>query len=1098
MKRILRLFTLMSVVLAFSWTNASAVSLSFSNGVATLDFDGEGPEMIDQWGNITNEFNNSGWGSINNNNLTKLIIKGTVPTDNRDKIFGKIKEKFDQNKRTQTLDMSLMNGMTLDELKNTQLCAAKIILPKGMSLPDEDTYVASQSNGYNPKWASKGYICALDESGSTVTIAGQKFDNRNGESVIANDLGYDPSTQTIDQTQTVYPFSNATSIVLVPGIEGNGNDANYTSTDVSAIEKFNAASAVTTYENGVLTLAEGDDTQETLPGKVQELHASDADKVVFPDGSVWEKSTGKLTATANAEAHAAALGAAGFHVSSTSTVQKLGKYVSIVDGVTIVNIPEGESATAFPTDNIDSSGLSEEERTAVKNATDLKLVGEISNNGWDVLKNKAGTTSTPVQYITGYEERPVQQKDENGDPIFENGQPVYEAVWVQQYDNQGNAVYDEEGNPVYVKKTDAQGNIVYVTETVPTYSTPASYVHNLDLSEAILQDSHCKLTNNFAHVESVKLPTDANYKNIPEGFATSTQLQTIVIPNNVETIGKSAFAGCGRLTTVSWAQDGNLKRFEESAFENCNITGDLVFPPSVEYIGPKAFKNSLNISSVTFPQGSHLWGEGHGIMAEAFWMDGKENALKNVYVLDTQHLINCDVMAFDYDNTDGQTQMNTVKTRLHYPPELYYYYVGEWKARVNGGIIAGHNDLLALRNIIENADPNKSNPTYTEQLHDPETGANVIFEMVHTGEGIPNEALWVNGFQKFVSSGIPVTFDTQWRTYSDVVPIRVPKANDKVADVYIVCGYDSEKGVLLKQMKEDDIIPAQTGIVIHHYVSEQAGNGLLTFRHVTQSTLTSQEAADPRVFDRYCYVVEDQSIFVDQRATYHEDAHENTTGIHTRLYKPTGESLSGEFADGYPNYLEFIDCKGKERVVYNAENNNIVNWPILEMDNYTGQKVTYRNFVFGNGKLIQHAKDEYDAWKADPDNHPNPNKYGDYTGRDWKPNKEGKMDWGFFRCVSGLYKVNSKAFLHFPAFVFTQANGGSHHAIINGEIISGAKSMGLFVFEDNEPQIATGINDSSIQSSSINEVYYTLQGLKVAKPSKSGVYIHNGKKVVIR
>ena len=1066
MKRIL-LLLMMCVVLAFSWTNASAVSLSFSDGVATLDFDGEGPEMFDQGGNINNDFNNSGWNSINNNNLKKLIIKGTIPTENRNKIFEKIKEKFDQNNRTQTLDMSQMNGMTLDELKNTQLCAAKIILPIGMDLPD------NYSN-----WTSQGYICTLSEEGGTVTIAGQKFNNRNGESVIANDLGYNASSQSIDDSQTIYPFSNATKIELVPGVEGNGNDANYTHTDVMAIEKFNAASAVTTYENGVLTLAEGDDTQEALPGKVQELNASDADKVVFPDGSVWEKSTGKLTATANAEAHAAALEAAGFHVSSTSTVQKLGKYVSIVDGVTIVNIPEGESAAAFPTDNIDSSGLSEEERTAVKNATDLKLVGEISNNGWDVLKNKAGTTSTPVQYITGYEERPVQQKDENGDPIFENGQPVYEAVWVQQYDEQGNAVYDNEGNPVYVKKTDAQGNIVYVTETVPTYSTPASYVHNLDLSEAILQDSHCKLTNNFAHVESVKLPTDANYKNIPEGFATSTQLQTIDIPNNVETIGKSAFAGCGRLTTVSWAQDGNLKRFEESAFENCNITGDLVFPPSVEYIGPKAFKNSLNISSVTFPQGSQLYGDGHGIMSEAFWMDGKENALKNVYVLDTQHLINCHVMAFDYDNTDGQTQMNTVKTRLHYPPELYYYYVGEWKSRVNGGKVEGHNDLLALRTAIETGSADIVN------------GEDIVLS--------DEEKQWVNGFQKFVSSGIPVTFDTQWRTYSDVVPIRVPKANDKVADVYIVCGYDSGKGVLLKQMKEDDIIPAQTGIVIRHYVSEQAGNGLLTFRHVTESTLTSQEAADPRVFDRYCYVVEDQSIFVDQRATYHEDAHENTSGIHTRLYKPTGETLSGDFADGYPNYLEFIDCKGKERVVYNAENNNIVNWPILEMDNYTGQKVTYRNFVFGNGKLIQHAKDVYDAWKADPDNHPNPNKYGDYTGRDWKPNKEGNMDWGFFRCVSGLYKVNSKAFLHFPAFVFTQANGGSHDAIINGEIISGAKSMGLFVFEDNEPQIATGINDSSIQSSSINGVYYTLQGLRVAKPSKSGVYIHNGKKVVIR
>lgn len=834
------------------------------------------------------------------------------------------------------------------------------------------------------------------------------------------------------------------------------------------------------------TLSVGSD--DTVSGLMESNNITTGDvNIVKFNGGTYDKATGTLTTTsADYESMKAQLETAGFTVSKID----LGEYVTIENGKTIITIPDGQAATAFPSDNLDSSGLSAAERAAVMKATDLKLVGEINNNGWDALKNKAGSASTPERYITGYTEQPVQQKDEEGNLIFdEQGNPVYEAVWVE-------VGFDDEGNPIYEKKTDDQGNVVYVTEMVPTYAS-ASYVHNLDLSAAKIEDSHCKLTNNFAHVESVKLPTDANYKNIPEGFATSTQLQTIDIPSNVETVGKNAFNGCGKLTNVTWTQDGNLKRFEESAFENCNITGDLVFPPSVEYIGPKAFKNSLNISSVTFPQGSNLWGEGHGIMAEAFWMDGKENALKNVYVLDTQHLINCDVMAFDYDNTDGQTQMNTVKTRLHYPPELYYYYVGEWKARVNGGIIAGHNDLLALRNIIENADPNKSNPTYTEQLHDPETGANVIFEMVHTGEGIPNEALWVNGFQKFVSSGIPVTFDTQWRTYSDVVSIRVPKAVDKVADVYIVCGYDSEKGVLLKQMKEDDIIPAQTGIIIRHYVNQQAGNGLLTFRHVTDATLTDAEKADARHYDRYCYVVEDPSIFVDQRATYHADAHENTTGIHTRLYKPTGETLSGDFADGYPNYLEFIDCKGKERVVYNAENNNIVNWPILEMDNYKGQKVTYRNFVFGNGKLIQHAKDVYDAWKNDPENNPNPNKYGDYTGRDWKPNKEGNMEWGFFRCVSGLYKVNSKAFLHFPAFVFTQANGGSHDAIINGEIIQGAKSMSLFVFDTGE-SVVTSIDTLAELPAKESGSYYTIQGVKVEKPSKSGIYIHNGKKVVIK
>lgn len=830
----------------------------------------------------------------------------------------------------------------------------------------------------------------------------------------------------------------------------------------------------------------GDDTVSGLM-ESNNITASDVNTVKF-NGGTYDKATGTLTATsADYETMKAQLETAGFTVSKIV----LGDYVTIENGKTIITIPDGQAAVAFPSDNLDSSDLSAAERAAVMKATDLKLVGEINNNGWGALQNKAGSASTPERYISGYTEQPVQQKDENGEPLVDDeGNPIYEPVWVE-------VGFDDEGNPIYEKKTDDNGNVVYVTEMVPTYAS-ASYVHNLDLSAAKINDSYCKLTNNFQHVETVILPTDANYKNIPEGFATSTQLRSITIPSQIETIGKSAFAGCGMLTTVNWDENGSLKRFEESAFENCNVTGDLVFPPSVEYIGPKAFKNSLNISSVTFPQGSNLWGEGHGIMSEAFWMDGKENALKNVYVLDTQHLINCDVMAFDYDNTDGQTQMNTVKTRLHYPSEMYYYYVGEWKARVNGGIIAGHNDLLALRNIIEDA-ANPTDPKYVHTLHDPVTGQNETFEMVHEGEGIANESLWVNGFQKFVSSGIPVTFDTQWRTYSDVVNIRVPKAVDNVADVYIVCGYDAEKGVLLKQMKEDDIIPAHTGIIIRHYVSQQAGNGLLTFRHVTESTLTEAERADSRVFDRYCYVVDDPAIFVDQRTEYHADAHENTTGIHTRLYKPTGETLSGEFADGYPNYLEFLDCKGKQRVIYNAENNNITVWSTLEMDPFPGQKVTYRNFFFGNGKQLQHAKDVYDAWKRDPENNPNPNKYGDYTGADWKADKEGQMDWGFFRTISNYYKINSKAFLHYPANVFTKAKGGSQDAIINGEIVAGAKSISLFIFDTGE-KVTSGIEAVSAfnPNQKDNNAYYTLQGVKVNTPKERGIYIRNGKKVIVK
>lgn len=624
-------------------------------------------------------------------------------------------------------------------------------------------------------------------------------------------------------------------------------------------------------------------------------------------------------------------------------------------------------------------------------------------------------------------------------------------------------------------------------------------INSLDLSAAIINDGNSsqpfvlKNGGQFASVNRITLPNDPNYKYIPNDFATGTHISSINIPSQVEVIGKNAFHACASLKTVTWDQNGKLKDIQKDAFSDCNVSGDIVIPPSVEKIGDYAFANASHISSVTFPKGSKLskfYGADNGIGDHAFWMN-TNNDLKNVYVLEDEHLLACHHDAFDYDNTDGQTVMSTVKTRLHYPPSLYYYYVGEWKSRVNEGKVEGQEDLLALRKCVD-----EGSGTFKRRWVDEN---NQYHEQMITINLTEEELQWVNGFQKFVSSGIPVTFDTQWRTYSDVVNIKVPAGGEsngvKVADVYIVCGYESGK-VILKKMVKDDIIPAHTGILIRHYVTDQANGGVLNFPHVTNeeaATLTGD-------WDKPYRFVRDG----DSRMTYHADAHEFSTGISTRKYFPTGEDLSGsDYEDGYPNYLEFLDCKGKTRIIYNAENDNIIDWPTLEMEPYKGQKVTYRNFVFGNGKLIQHAKEVYQQYGDDPVG--NPEKYGDYTGADWDPTVQGQMGWGFFRCISRDYKVNSKAFLHYPAEVFKNPKGGSPEAIVDGEVISGAKPMELQFFEDEGPFIYEfvegGIATSIRQIDDAEQQdydYYTIQGVKVKKPSQNGIYIHNGKKIVVK
>ena len=173
---------------------------------------------------------------------------------------------------------------------------------------------------------------------------------------------------------------------------------------------------------------------------------------------------------------------------------------------------------------------------------------------------------------------------------------------------------------------------------------------------------------------------------------------------------------------------------------------------------------------------------------------------------------------------------------------------------------------------------------------------------------------------------------------------------------------------------------------------------------------------------------------------------------------------------------------GVKRAIYNAENGNYVDYNTLVMKAYKGQKVTYRNFFFGHGEKLQRSIDNEDITK----------------GTDWDATKDGTMGWGFFRCVTDMYGINSKAFLHYPADVFTQSRTDSPGTIT--EAVASAKAMSFFVLDDEESRNseATGIKTTQVEKVSGDDAYYTIQGVKVLRPTSNGIYIHNGKKIVVK
>lgn len=515
-----------------------------------------------------------------------------------------------------------------------------------------------------------------------------------------------------------------------------------------------------------------------------------------------------------------------------------------------------------------------------------------------------------------------------------------------------------------------------------------SNVKSLDLSEAVIPMTMTLngSLNGEKPLTTLKLPTGGYFTKIPDNFCTDlSNLSSVDIPSQVTVIGKSAFQGCSSLSNINWGNDCHVEVIEESAFQRANISGDFVVPNSVRFIMPSAFANNDNMKTLTFTEYSKIESIGAGAFAQSESTAGK---LSDVFVnVVPAREIECAHGAFDKFHTASQTQVGTVTTRLHYPREYYEYYVGAYKSELydpNLDVKDEHG------NVIEH--------TY-----------GVITQAIIDNSF--NRA--ANGWQEFLSSGIPVGENSLYRTYSENVSHLVP--NESVLQIYLVDDYNKEENLAYcVQMKEGDLIPANTGFIIH------------STRVATIYLPYSKSVANPY---------------------NHEDYPQNT-------YKKGGEGK------GYNNYLKPING------ALHIDNVEIVN----------GRK-TYRNYFFNNGTTAASR-----------------------PGPDWK--QEYALEgWGFFRAATYDYTVWNKAFLHLPA-AMTDATStvvDDSGVLPQDQGGSAAKSFGLYFISDDiiEDGFATSIEHEVARKQNDN-AYYSLQGVRVTTPTNKGIYIQNGKKVIVK
>ena len=102
----------------------------------------------------------------------------------------------------------------------------------------------------------------------------------------------------------------------------------------------------------------------------------------------------------------------------------------------------------------------------------------------------------------------------------------------------------------------------------------------------------------YLNLEAVELPDDF----LPESsFSSHENLEEVVLPSSLKTIGSSAFRWCEELQTVQLPRQ--LKAIEKYAFAGCKDLYGIELPGSLSYLGKYAFAGCWDLLSINIPSG---------------------------------------------------------------------------------------------------------------------------------------------------------------------------------------------------------------------------------------------------------------------------------------------------------------------------------------------------------------------------------------------------------------------------------------------------------------------------------------------------------------
>lgn len=535
-----------------------------------------------------------------------------------------------------------------------------------------------------------------------------------------------------------------------------------------------------------------------------------------------------------------------------------------------------------------------------------------------------------------------------------------------------------------------------------------------------------------------------------DAFNECNKLKYLSLPVRLKSMGTRAFAKTASLQEIVMREDtkhpvpvaDRLTTIKSETFTESNVE-EITIPASVTLIESAAFQQTNHLTKITFQHDKDITSDPLVIKEGAFAGGGEQdNPELNVYVniLPTERLIVCEYNAFTFTELVGQTNTEHPRiARLHFPEEAWDYYQGNWKR----GLAFRQEHLNAFKDGYMDNTKGYMGIGTSDQIKET-AGDTDSGKAVFSGSG---EYTPANGWQQFAltstSIDIFIPVGSFVRTYSTKKPQVIPTF------------------VLLGDKKPNDVNASDP--IFKIYRISHFADGYESGSSISPSSTSIATATE-----------------IDVKASSRRYI-PNNTGVIMVGTSTTAEVLF---------YLSDIEIENPVKYEYTQtqgnENTTNLLWPSC-LDDGIDTGITSKTTVNGTERVILNPTYPYPYYGAQPDY------------RFFALAKNSSNQYYFSRFKEGGFVTRDKAYLKLSKDVFHWSAEGET-ASGTGLPEPGSTQAPIMMSFMNPEGNTTDVRMINLETMTImDDCYYTLQGVKISgRPTQQGIYIHNGKKIVIK